>query len=99
MSKRYTSRRDTATGMHDIIDTAEPEHRVCIAADSAHAGELVAFLNKQHVTAVMRAYESAVVLAAQERGLPCGDFGAAAIALPRDVFVALQKAFALQVEG
>lgn len=94
---RYTSRR--TAGMFEVIDTADPPHRVCVATDAQNADDVVEFLNKQHATAVMNVYESAVILEARERGLPCGDFGAAAVALPRDVFVALQKAFALQIEG
>lgn len=94
---RYTSKRNT-TGMYDILDTLSPGHRVCVAVDAKHAGEVVAFLNKQHIAATMNAYRSAVILTARERGLPCGDFGIAASSLPRDVFAALRKAYALQVE-
>lgn len=95
---RYTSKRNT-TGMYDILDTLSPGHRVCVAVDAKHAGEVVAFLNKQHTTALLLAsYEAAVILTARERGLPCRDFGTAAAALPRDVFAALRKAYALQVE-
>lgn len=95
---RYTSRRNWF-GRYDVIDTAEPEHRVCVSSDAADAREVAAFLNEQHTTALMNAYRSAVIIAAYDRGLPCYDFGVAADALPRDVFAALRKSYALQIEG